>query len=312
MHGARALHIVQITAQPQDLVVQHPPVCFELAFTGARQEAATAPLALKVGPGPHQSRPLVKEAGQFDLKTALLGPGAQAKYFEDQACSVDDLHFKLSLEVALLNRCQVTVYDGYGAIILAEVFGQSIKNTSRQQDRRIHFANMFSAQEGQITAKRFHEACRFLQTVFGGSVCRCKPRDNHASHLGHWRAINHPVSQNGLVRIHFLIKQLHRGAWSNCRDGVLVDKLWWASVTAKQNTEIVKPSHHTLKFNAIDQEDCQGGPGLPDGIQEGVLQILFFVGGHDGNPIWPVLVMCRANGITASVQVRTAVTPSKS
>lgn len=46
------------------------------------------------------------------------------------------------------------------------------------------------------------------------------------------------------------------------------------TVSAKQNTKIVKPGHHTLKFNAIDKKDCQRCFGFAYMIKESILEVL--------------------------------------
>lgn len=45
-------------------------------------------------------------------------------------------------------------------------------------------------------------------------------------------------------------------------------------VAPQQHTEIVKPSHDTLKLHAIDEEDRQRRLLLTDVIQKSVLKIL--------------------------------------
>ena len=57
---------------------------------------------------------------------------------------------------------------------------------------------------------------------------------------------------------------------------MFVDELH-LSVAAQQHTEIVEPGHHPLQFHAVDQEDRERRLGLADGVEERVLQVLFFV-----------------------------------
>jgi hypothetical protein len=71
-------------------------------------------------------------------------------------------------------------------------------------------------------------------------------------------------------------EQLHRLHGHNGRDCMLVDKLR-LTFALQQNAEIVEPSHNALKLNAIHEKDGQRGFGPSDSVQEGILEILFFI-----------------------------------
>ena len=58
-------------------------------------------------------------------------------------------------------------------------------------------------------------------------------------------------------------------------DGVLVDQLRLA-IAAQEHAEIIEPADHALQLDAVDEEDGQGGLGLADAVEEGVLQVLLF------------------------------------
>src|SRR5690606_5959896 len=83
---------------------------FQLGFTWATQ-ADTALLPLQVSPAAHQACTQVVQLGQFDLQLALMGTGALGENIQDQTGTVDDAAFQLTLEVALLARCQHMVED---------------------------------------------------------------------------------------------------------------------------------------------------------------------------------------------------------
>ena len=60
------------------------------------------------------------------------------------------------------------------------------------------------------------------------------------------------------------------------RDRVLVDELRM-TVATQQHAKIVEPGDDALQLDAVDEEDGQGGLGLADAVEEGVLQVLLFL-----------------------------------
>ena len=92
-----------------------------------------------------------------------------------------------------------------------------------------------------------------------------------------WPAIDQVFRQSVLV---FILEKVDRRVGRNGRDGVLVHQLRRASLAFEQNTEIVEPGHDALEFNAVHKEHGQGCFPLPHGVEENVLQVLFFVRRH--------------------------------
>src|SRR5690606_711987 len=89
---------------------QQSAVGFQLGFTRATQ-TNTALLPLQVSPAADQTGTQVVQLGQLDLQLALMGPGTLGENIQDQTGTVDDTAFQLTLEVALLARCQHMVED---------------------------------------------------------------------------------------------------------------------------------------------------------------------------------------------------------
>src|SRR3954470_124445 len=75
---------------------------------------------------------------------------------------------------------------------------------------------------------------------------------------------------DGFVRV---LEQLHRVAWHDDRNGVLINELRMP-ITAKQHAEIVEPSHHALELDPVHKKDREGNFVLADVVEEGVLQVL--------------------------------------
>src|SRR5205807_1005627 len=118
-HGAAALSMQ--TAGPLDAFevafdAGHPlldetAVGLDLGFAGTAEEAKTAALTFKMGPGPNQPRFLIGELGELDLQRAFACSCPAAKNFEDQSGAIYDLGRKRSFEIALLHRRQGAIHD---------------------------------------------------------------------------------------------------------------------------------------------------------------------------------------------------------
>ena len=54
-----------------------------------------AALTFKVGPGPNQPRALIERSRHFHLQAAFGRPRAQAEYFKNKACSIDNLYLEI-------------------------------------------------------------------------------------------------------------------------------------------------------------------------------------------------------------------------
>jgi len=135
VQGARASHLFQLGLQPDDAVGDQTPVQLDLGFAGPTGRTGAAPLPLKVGPGPHQPRPLIIQSRQFDLKPPLLGPRATAEDFQDQAGAVDDLHLPRLFQIALLHRRQGVVDDDSLGVCGAHERGQLLDLARAEQGR---------------------------------------------------------------------------------------------------------------------------------------------------------------------------------
>lgn len=64
---------------------------------------------------------------------------------------------------------------------------------------------------------------------------------------------------------------------------MLVDKLDLL-VPLEQDAEIVKTSHEALQPHPVREKDRQRRPGLPDPLQEGILEIPSALRGHIAFP----------------------------
>src|SRR5688572_7633605 len=98
MQPSRRLHLLELVLQPRDAVADQAAVGFDLGLAGASHESESTALALQMGPRPYQPAALVIEMRQFDLQRALLGLGAAAEDFQDQAGAVEHLGVPRLLE----------------------------------------------------------------------------------------------------------------------------------------------------------------------------------------------------------------------
>ncbi len=111
MKASRAGHLIQFPPDLRHTVPDHPPVGFDLRFTGTAEEAETAALPLKVSPAAHQSSGLIVEMGKLHLKPPFVRRRALAENFEDQASAVDDLCLGRLFQIALLYGAQGIIDD---------------------------------------------------------------------------------------------------------------------------------------------------------------------------------------------------------
>ena len=110
MQPARRLNFLDFVFQSADAVADQPAVGLDLRLSGAAHESKTAALAFQMGPGAHQAAALIVEMRQFDLQRALLGLGAAAEDFQDQAGAVEHFGIPGLLQIALLDRRQRAIH----------------------------------------------------------------------------------------------------------------------------------------------------------------------------------------------------------
>src|SRR5262249_19087721 len=67
----------------------------------------------------------------------------------------------------------------------------------------------------------------------------------------------------------------------NRRNGVLVNQLRRPSLTLQQHAEIIEPGDDALELHAVHKKYGQGCFAFPYGVEENVLQVLFFVRRHE-------------------------------
>src|SRR5215470_17119833 len=101
MERAGALHRRELAFDLGKPLVDHAAVGLELRFARPAEEAKTAALALKVGPGTNQPAFLVSQMRVFDLQRAFTCAGAAAENFQDQAGAIHDFRLPRVFKIAL-------------------------------------------------------------------------------------------------------------------------------------------------------------------------------------------------------------------
>ena len=96
--------LFEVTLDGLDAVLQHPAIEFDLRFTWAAEEAATAALPFQMGPGAHEAALLVHQMSELDLQNAFFGASARAEYFQNQTGAIDDLGIPGFFQITLLHR----------------------------------------------------------------------------------------------------------------------------------------------------------------------------------------------------------------
>ena len=145
-----AAHIVQGLAQARYALPQQAPVGFQLTFPRPGKKAFAAPLTLKVGPGSDQARTLIGHKRQFHLQTAFLGPGTQAKNFENKAGAVNNLYIQRLFQIALLHRGQTGINNQQPGIVFAKFDPQIIDQPLAQKGTGMGLANGDQTGRGDV------------------------------------------------------------------------------------------------------------------------------------------------------------------
>ena len=111
MQPPRALDDGKLAPDRIDAFADGAAVRLDLRLAGAAQKAETAPLALKVRPGPHKPAFLIGETRQLDLQPALLAVRPVGEDFQNEPGTVENLRVPGFLEIALLDRAQRVVHN---------------------------------------------------------------------------------------------------------------------------------------------------------------------------------------------------------
>src|SRR5690606_36206876 len=101
----------KLALDARDAVLQQTTVGFDLGFTRAAHEAATATLTFQVCPTANKTTALVFEMRKIDLKAAFLGACAAAKDLQDETRAIKHLGLQLALKIALLNGRELMIHD---------------------------------------------------------------------------------------------------------------------------------------------------------------------------------------------------------
>jgi hypothetical protein len=130
--------------------------------------------------------------------------------------------------------------------------------------------------KGQLYPERLGKAHAF----FKARARNIRPTNYGQNNRGclFWRPAVDQVSwQSVLV---FILEEIDRRVWRDGRDGVFVYQLRRAPFTFEQHAEVIEPGNDALELDAVHKEHGQGSLALPHGVEENVLQVLFFVSRH--------------------------------
>ncbi|ENN87050.1 hypothetical protein RHSP_12361 [Rhizobium freirei PRF 81] len=275
-------NLLQLALQPDDPLLQHAPVGFDLRFTGAAHEACTAALAFKVGPAANQAALLIVQMRKLDLQRTFLGGGAAAEDFKDEAGAVDDLGVPRLLEIALLHRRQRMIDDDEAGIELVEQCEDFLDFAGSKQRCRARIVDRHDRTVDDIEIDGERKPLGLFQPAFrrarnGDGAVRLggtrrapllQNRDDYDS--AHVIPVLYGLRNEGIVFGiacrdssksqlgcgFFALEHLHRLTRHDRRNRVLVNQLRMA-VAAEQNAEIVERGHDTCELHAVDQENCQ-------------------------------------------------------
>ena len=165
MLAAGAHRLGQRLADALDPLVQRPPVRLDLGLAGAAEKAETAPLALQMGPGPHEARFLIGQMRQLDLQHALARARPVAEDLQDQPGAVQHLGLPGSFQVALLDRRQRAVDDDEADLGLLHQLGDLLDLARAEQRPGAHPRHRGEPRLDKIEVERPREAFRLRQGV---------------------------------------------------------------------------------------------------------------------------------------------------
>ena len=111
-----------------------PSIRFDLRFTRATHEAATATLTFKGGPASNEPTALVFQMREIDLQAPFLGTRPPSEYFEDEAGPVQNLGLERLFKVALLYRRELMI-DNHQLRMLIFDARSDLFNLARTKER---------------------------------------------------------------------------------------------------------------------------------------------------------------------------------
>ena len=194
------LHLLQLLADSNHAVHEHPAVKFDLPFARPAEKATTAALPLEMGPAPDETAALEGQRGKFDLQSPGMGLRTGTENFENKRGPVDDLAFGGCLEVTLLHRAETGIHDDDWRIIGLGHCRQPLDIAGAEEGTGARFVQRHRFCENHFKADRLDKACRFLEHGFGAACHR------HRAHFrvddeGCWRAqgLLFSDNRNGLV-----------------------------------------------------------------------------------------------------------------
>ncbi|GBC97471.1 hypothetical protein HRbin16_03294 [bacterium HR16] len=119
MLTALASHLLQFTLQVGDALTHLASVLFQLGLARSAAHTDVSCLLFELGVHAHQARQLVGQSRQLYLQFPLAGVGALGENAQDELGAVYHARLQDVLEVALLQRRQVIVYNDHIGVDLA-------------------------------------------------------------------------------------------------------------------------------------------------------------------------------------------------
>ncbi len=154
MQLARSHHAFELDLDGVDALLDHAPVELDLRLAGTAEEAASAALALEMGPGADEASLLIAEMRKLDLEAPFARSRAASEDLEDEARAVEHLGVPGALEIALLDRRHGMIDDDeLGARLL---------------DQRLDLLDLAGAEQRRRPRRRNRNEKRFLDVEIDG------------------------------------------------------------------------------------------------------------------------------------------------
>jgi hypothetical protein len=167
MQRARALYLVEFTANLRHPVADHASVGLDLRFARTAEEAEATALPLEVGPAPHQPARLIFEVCKLNLKLPLCSRRALAEDFEDEAGSVDHLGADFLFQILLLDGRQRGIDDQQARALLLCALGNLFNLPLAEKRRRARRAHPKRPRRHDLNSDRFGQTLRLLDARVG-------------------------------------------------------------------------------------------------------------------------------------------------